>query len=235
VAPAGGPAVVWPGGSIAAAMEQTGAGGQVIVEPGEYRERLHLKAGVRIVSRVPRAATLRMPVDTPEGEPAVVARDVTGAELAGFRIVGDAATPLGTGILVERSDVALVDVEVLGAMTAAVELGAGAAGSMVGVHLHDNPGAGLVIRSGAASRISHSGFERNGLSQRTSAPLTVEAGARVRLEQNIFMGITPDVFRALPPDAVAAALRDNWFPGLGMHVARPEGTPRAAHPRRQTR
>jgi hypothetical protein len=163
---------------------------------------------------------LRMPVGTPEGQPAVVARDVTGAELAGFRIVGDARSPLGTGVLVERADVALVDLEVLGAMTAAVELGAGAAGSVVGVSIHDNPGAGLVIRSGATSRISHSGFNKNGMSERTSAPVIVEAGARVRLEQNVFAGITPDVFRTLSPDAAAAALRENWFPGLGIHVNR---------------
>ena len=117
--------VVEPGGSITAAVEQARAGGQVIVEPGVYRERVILKDGVRIVSRVPREATLRMPVGTPEGEPAVVARDVTAAELSGFRIVGDAATPLGTGVLVERAEVSLVDLEVLGAMTAAVELGAG--------------------------------------------------------------------------------------------------------------
>jgi hypothetical protein len=166
-----------------------------------------------------------MPVGTAEGEPAVVARDVTGAELAGFRIVGDAATALGIGVLVERADVALVDLEVLGAMTAAIELKTGAAGSVVGVDAHDNPGAGLVIRSGASSRISHSGFTKNGMSERTSAPVIVEAGARVRLEQNVFTGISPEVFRALTPEAAAAALRDNWFPGLGIHVARPVPPP----------
>ena len=153
----------------------------------------------------------------------MVARDVIGAELAGFRIVGDAATPLGTGVLVERADVSLVDLEVLGAMAAAVELGTRSAGSVVGVDVHDNPGAGLVIRSGASSRISHSGFNKNGMSERTSAPVIVEAGARVRLEQNVFTGITPDVFRTLPPDAAAAALRENWFPGLGIHM--PPGRP----------
>jgi serine/threonine protein phosphatase PrpC len=212
--------VVEQGSSIAAAIEKAGPGTQVIVEPGEYFERLALKDGVRVVSRVPRGAILRMPVGTPEGEPAVVARDVTGAELAGFRIVGDARTPLGTGVLVERADVALVDVEVLGAMTAAVELGNGAAGSVVGADVHDNPGAGLVIRSGATSRITHSGFNKNGMSERTSAPVIVEAGARVRLEQNVFTGITPEVFRALPADAAAITVRENWFPGLGIHMNR---------------
>jgi len=223
LAPVTGVLVVEPGGSITAALERAGAGSQIIVEPGEYRERLRLKDGVRVVSRVPRGATLRMPVGTPEGEPAVVGRDVTGAELAGFRIVGDAKTPLGTGVLIERADVALVDLEVLGATIAALELGTSAAGSVVGLDVHDNPGAGLVIRSGASSRISHSGFTKNGMSERTSAPVIVQAGARVRLEQNVFTGITPDVFRMLPPDTAAAALRQNWFPGLGIHhMARPQ-------------
>jgi serine/threonine protein phosphatase PrpC len=214
--------VVEDGGSIAEAIDQAGEGSQIIVAPGQYRERLQLKTGVRVVSRVPRGATLRMPVGTPEGESAVVARDVIGAELTGFRIVGDAATPLGTGVQVERADVSLVDLEVLGAMNAAVELGAGAAGSVVGLDVHDNPGAGLVIRSGASARISHSGFNKNGMSERTSAPVIVEAGARVRLEQNVFTGVSPEVFRTLTPDAAAAALRENWFPGLGIHMSRPQ-------------
>ena len=97
-----------------------------------------------MVSRVPRGATLRMPVTTGEGAAAVIARDVRSAELAGFRIVGDAATPLGTGILVERSLVSLVDVEILGASDSAVEFRAGAEGSLIGGDVHDNPGAGLV-------------------------------------------------------------------------------------------
>jgi len=206
--------------SIAAAINRAAAGSQVIVEPGDYRERLVLKDGVRVVSRVARGATLRIPVGTPEREPAVEVRDVTGAELTGFKIVGDSRTSLGTGVLVERADVSLVDLEVVGAMTAAVELRSGAAGSMVGVDAHDNPGAGLVIRSGATTRISHSGFHKNGMSERTSAPVIVEAGAAVRLERNVFTGVTPEVFRALTPDAAAAVLRDNWFPGLGMHVNR---------------
>ena len=215
--------VRWPVDTVALPSLVSVTGSQVIVEPGQYRERLHLKDGVRVVSRVPRGATLRMPVGTPEGEAAVVARDIVGAELAGFRIVGDSATPLGTGVLVERADVSLVDLEVLGAMSAAVELGAGSAGSVVGVDAHDNPGAGLVIRSGAASRISHSGFTKNGMSQRTSAAVVIEAGARVRLDQNVFTGVTPDVFSTLAPDAADAALRENWFPGLGIHARRLDG------------
>ena len=222
LAPALGAVVVQPGDSIQTAIDRAVPGAQVIVEPGQYFERLRLKDGVRVVSRVARGAELRLPVGTPESEPAVVARDVIGAELAGFRIIGDSRTSLGTGVLVERADVSLVDLEILGATVAAVELGTSAAGSVVGLDVHNNPGPGLVIRSGASTRISHSGFNKNGMSERTSAPVVVQTGARVRLEQNVFTGITPDVFRALPPDAAAAAMRQNWFPGLGIHMARPD-------------
>jgi hypothetical protein len=216
-----GSVVVQPGGSIQASIDQAMPGAQVIVEPGEYYERLQLKDGVRVVSRVARKAVLRLPVGTAEAVPAVLARDVIGAELAGFRIIGDSKSSLGTGVLVERADVSLVDLEVLGASVAAVELGTAAAGSLVGLDVHDNPGAGLVIRSGATSRISHSGFNKNGMSERISAPVIMQAGAKVRLEQNIFTGITPDVFKMLPRDAAEAAIRQNWFPGLGIHLARP--------------
>ena len=222
---ANGTHVVAPSESIAAAIALAAPGEQVIVEPGEYREPVVLKEGVRVVSRVPRGATLRMPVGTAEGAAAVVARDVRNAELAGFRIVGDAATPLGTGILVERSHVTIVDVEVMGATGRALEFGAGAEGSFIGGDVHDNPGAGLVIRLGASPRISHSGFARNGVSERVSAPVVIEAGAAPRLEQNVFAGVEPEVFRALTD---GAALRENWFPGA--HPARPAvgGTRRQA-------
>ena len=48
-------------------------GSTVVVEPGEYRERLTLKDDVRVVSRVPRGATLRLPGTAAESDAAVVA------------------------------------------------------------------------------------------------------------------------------------------------------------------
>ena len=93
--------------------------------------------------------------------------------------------------------------------------------------MHDNPGAGLVIRLGAAPRISHSGFARNGVSERVSAPVVVEAGAAARLERNVFAGIAPEVFRSLGDDG--DALRENWFP------ATHPSWPAAGSSRRQAR
>jgi hypothetical protein len=74
-----------------------------------------------VVSRVPRGP-IRLPGAASEADPAVVAAEVSNAEFVGFRIIGDAATPLGTGVFVKGANVSIVDVEISGALTVAIEL-----------------------------------------------------------------------------------------------------------------
>src|SRR6185295_6016396 len=114
--------IVQPTDSITAALDGAGPGSTILVEPGEYRERLVLRNGVRIVSRVPRGATIRLPGTASEADPAVVADGVSGAEFTGFRIVGDSATPLGTGLLVRNAELSVVDLEVSGAVNVAIDV-----------------------------------------------------------------------------------------------------------------
>src|SRR5204863_8240690 len=68
---------VTPNQSIAAAVLDAVAGTEILVEPGEYREQIKLKTGVRITSRVPRAALLRLPGGASETDAAVVAYEVS--------------------------------------------------------------------------------------------------------------------------------------------------------------
>jgi len=131
---------VGPTESIAAVLQRAAAGSVVLVEPGEYRETLRLKDGVRIISRVPRAATIRLSGTASEGDAAVVATGVVGAELSGFRIVGDAATPLGTGVLIRASQTSLVDIEVTGAANAAIVVDGMSIATILASDVHDNPG-----------------------------------------------------------------------------------------------
>src|SRR4029450_9505009 len=121
---------------------------------GEYRERVQLKDGVRLVSRVWGGASIRLPGDAAETDPAVVATDIGRAAMSGFRIVGDAATPLGTGVLVRNATVDLSDIEITGARMAAIEYAVGGSGSVIAASLHDNPGAAIVIRGGATPRVA---------------------------------------------------------------------------------
>jgi len=207
-----GVAIVRPTESIAEALARAQPGSQVVVEPGEYRERLVLKDGVRVVSRVPRGAAIRLPGTASEADPAVVATGVSNAEFVGFRIIGDAATPLGTGVLVKGSNVSIVDVEITGALTVAIDLDEMADGGVTGSHIHDNPGPALTIRSGASPRIAHNVFARNGLSERARASLIIEGDAEPLIVGNVFQGITPRVFQALGDAARLSIMRENWFP-----------------------
>jgi len=218
--------VVRPTESIADALARAQPGSQVIVEPGEYRERLVLVDGVRVISRVPRGATIRLPGAASEADPAVVAADVSNAEFAGFRIIGDAATPLGTGVLVKGAHVSIVDVEITGALRVAIDLDQMAGGGVTGSDIHDNPGPALAIRSGASPRIAHNVFARNGLSERARASLIIEDGAEPSIVGNVFQGVSPKVFVSLGDGARLSVMRENWFPDSPASRATTSASPR---------
>jgi len=204
--------VVRPTESIGAALQRAEAGSVVIVEPGEYRETLILRSNVRLVSRAPRGATIRLPGTASETDPAVVAVEVTAAEFAGFRIVGDAGSPLGTGILLRNSEVSIVDVEVTGAVNVAIDVNDMSRASVVASDIHDNPGAALAIRSPAASsRIAHNVFIRNGMSERVQGAFIIDENAAPRFSGNIFHGVNREAFGRLGGTARATLDHDNWF------------------------
>ena len=212
---------VRPGESIAAALERAQPGGEVVVEPGEYRERIMLTRNVHLVSSIPRGATIRLPATASDTkpDPAVVASGSASGSLVGFRIVGDAQTPLGIGILIEGSGVSIVNVDVSGATTAAVSFAPKSAGELMSSDIHDNPGAALAIQAGARPRITHNVFNRNGLSQNTPAAFTVEQDAVPFLQQNVFLGMRPDVFTGVDPATRLKLEHDNWF--MAGRSARP--------------
>jgi serine/threonine protein phosphatase PrpC len=205
--------IVQPTDSISAALDRAKPGSEIVVEPGEYRERITLREDVRLVSRVPRGATIRLPANVSDAqpEPAVIALGLARSELAGFKIVGDAKTPLGVGILVADSNVSLVDVEVSGATTAAISFAGATIARLVGSEIHDNPGTALAIGGGAAPVITQNVFRRNGMSQRTSGTFTIEKGAAPLFQRNVFLGMGPEVFMAFDERARATLKSENWF------------------------
>ncbi len=217
--------VVHEGESIMAAVATALPGTTVMVEPGEYRERLTLRDDVRIVSRVSRQAVLRLPGTAAESEPAVVAAGVRGAELSGLRIVGDAAAPLGIGVITRDAAVRLTDLDVSGAATAAFDFGPGDETSLTGSDVHDNTGAAVIVRPGATARLAHNVFTRNGSSERLSAPFVVEGGATPAWRQNVFSDVTPAAITGLDAGGRAALHASNWF------ITPPPATPAAARRR----
>jgi len=233
VVPASDDRIVLPTGSIAAAIRDAPEGSQIVVEPGEYREQLVLKDHVRVVSRVPRAASIRLPATAPDAEtvPAVLANGLSAVELVGFRIVGDSATPLPVGISVSDSAISIADVEITGATGAGIEFSGRGAMTVVGSEIRDNPGAAIIVRNGASPRIAHNSFVRNGLSERSPGALVIEKATAPLFYRNVFLGLNPDSFATLDAAARMALARDNWF--LPAGARRPNRAPAPSRTQRK--
>lgn len=201
---------VTPDQSLAAAIASADAGMEIVVDPGEYREQVRLKTGVRVTSRVPRGASLRLPGGASETDAAVIAFEVSDVYFSGFRIEGDAATPLGSGIVIRNSTVVVSDVEISGARNAAVDYLGSQGGSLIAADIHDNPGAAIVVGAGTSPRLAHNTFARNAGSERAPGSVLVEASARPAIVANTFHGVGVDSVVG-PGINRALILRDNWF------------------------
>jgi hypothetical protein len=135
---------------------------------------------------------------------------VADAALEGFRIVGDAATPLGTGVMARDSVLSISQVEITGAANAAIDVGRGSQVRIVAADIRDNPGSGLAVRSGASAAIAHSLFARNGTAGSARKTLTIEDQGAAQFRENVFVGAAPGLLTG-SSDARTAFARDNWF------------------------
>jgi len=204
--------IVRPGESIAKALTAAAPGSTILVEPGEYREQLSIKGRVRVISTVPRGATLRLPGNATDADAAIAIVDASAVEIAGFRIVGDAATPLGTGVITRSSNVRLIDLEVTGAARVAIDLGQGANLLLASSDIHDNPDSALAVRTDAAVRIAHNTFAGNGESAQAAAVMIVEPGSRPDFGGNVFRRLDPRKLTSIDASIRTQLAAANWFP-----------------------
>jgi serine/threonine protein phosphatase PrpC len=209
--------------SITDALQAARPGTTIVVAPGQYREMLILRSHVRLVSQVRHGAILRLPGSAPEAAAAIVASDVQEAAVEGFRIVGDAATPLGTAVLMNGSSVSLSQLSITGATRAAIDVGPRSQAAVTASDIQENAGAAVAVRSGGEAMLSHNVFSRNGAGGE-NRPFVVEGGSTAEFVANVFQGIGPDaVLIQDNPAARAALARSNWFVD-----ARPARSPRPA-------
>ena len=146
--------------NIADAMAKAAPGDTVSVGPGEYREAVTLKSGVRLVGT--KDSVLRPPVGAGASFTAVTARRVTDAGLAGFVIEDGPGQPLTTGVLAEDATLEVDGVEVSGASHAALDLRAGAKVTVRHSLLRDNEGIGVHAKRNevvAEHQVGLDGFE----------------------------------------------------------------------------
>ena len=146
--------------TIGAALVQARVGQTVLVAPGEYREAVQLRDSVHLVSEVPRGAVILPPAGS--GTPAVSAQGVANARFEGFRIAGDAQTPLQVGLRLADSAVRVEGVEIAGAGAAAIDVAGADRSTIRYSYLHDNPGGGVLVAGSAAPKLQHNLIARNG-------------------------------------------------------------------------
>jgi serine/threonine protein phosphatase PrpC len=177
--------------TIAEALAQAQPGDTVDVGPGTYAGPLQLKDGVSLVSRTPRGAVIRLPRGV--AEPAVAADGVHGVRFAGFLILGgragSAEAPLAMGLRLANSAVDVENVEISGATTAGLEIAGSDRSSVRDSYIHDNPGAGVIVRDQAAPSLRNNLIHRNGTDKTVPRPgVEIRDAARPQLIDNKLEG-----------------------------------------------
>lgn len=174
-------------GTITEALAKATPGQMIEVAPGEYRETIQLRSGIDLVSRVPRGAVILPPPGS--AVPAITAQGVDDAVLSGFRIAGDATTPLQIGLRLADSSVDVQGVEIAGAATAGIDVSGEDRSTVRASFLHDNPGGGVLIEGNAAPTLLNNLIFHNGRVPGTPRPgVEVRDTARPVLVENRFDG-----------------------------------------------
>jgi len=226
--------------TIGEALAQARPGDTVDVAPGRYRERIVLRSGVSLVSRVPRGAVIEPPpaAGNGGGGPAVLANGVRGARLAGFRVAGTPPAPWSAALRLDGSEVVIEETEVTGATGAAIEIRGADRSTLRYCYVHHNAGAGILVAGDAAPRLLANLITGNGARPGAPAPgVEVRDAAAPLLAGNRIEGNGGPGVSLPVPERVDEVWRWNSFGALPREQAvrvagGPSGTAASAPPRR---
>ena len=194
------------GGALAAAQP----GDTVVVGPGDYRERLELRAGVTVVSQLPHRAVIRLP-DGDATAPAVTVDGIRGARLHGVQIAGGEGG-LQVGVLVLNGELELQDVRISGTTAAGIDVWGGTDVTLRANDIADNAGIGVRVRSGGRPALLHNRIVRNGRARGAAAPgVLLDTGAAPLLVGNIIADNGGHGIGGVAPANGAEYLRNNVF------------------------
>ncbi len=201
--------------SITEALARARPGPSVEVAPGAYVERIEIPDGVSRVSRTPRGAVLRIPRGAAGAAPAVLAENVRGGRLSGFRIVGTPESPLAVGVRLVDSEVVLEGLEVTGATAAGLEVFGAGQSEIRFSTIHDNPGTGVVLSAGASPRLLQNLISGNGTGAGEKRPgIEIREGSRPALIENRIEDNGGPQVRVAAADMVDEVFRWNRFGSL---------------------
>ena len=190
---------------------------EIIVEPGEYRERITLtRQRPSGQPRAPRgddsAAGHRLRYASPNRPWSPPGRRAARSSDSGSSAM---RRPRSASAFWSRAPAChIVDVEVSGATTAAVSFAREPTATLVGSDIHDNPGAALAIRAGARPRITHNVFSRNGTVTEHARDVHRRTGCGAGvLSRTSFSACVPTCSRRWTRRPDCNLEHDNWFPG----------------------
>jgi hypothetical protein len=187
------------------------------------------------VSRVPRGAVILPPLGS--AVPAIAAQGVDDVLFSGFRIAGDAQTPLQIGLRLADSSVDVQGIEITGAVTAGIDVSGDDRSTVRASFLHDNPGGGMLIAGSATPSLLNNLIARNGRAPGTPRPgVEVRDTARPVLVENRLDGNGGGGVALLTPERADEILAWNSFGGAtrgeAVRVASPQPAPPPARSNR---
>ena len=147
-------------GGIAAALTQAHSGDTVVIPQGRYRERIELREGVILRTRLPGTVT----VISPDKGPAVIARKMDSGGVEGLWIQGDLEAPLAAGIEIVDASPFISNVKITGA-NIGIEVQGNSAPAITASQITNNLGAGILVSPGASPRIESNLIAANGNGQ----------------------------------------------------------------------
>jgi serine/threonine protein phosphatase PrpC len=144
------------------------AGETILVPKGAYAGPVALKDGVSLVALAPGETAVNSNTD-----PALIARNVTGASVTGLRTAG---------LSIVDSSIEVNDVEVTGATGCGIQIDGRSPSVIRASYIHDNAGCAVRIDGGASPRL---------VGNRISGGIEVHPPSQPALLNNLFEGTPP--------------------------------------------
>jgi len=201
---------------ITAALNQAHSGDTVLIPQGRYRELIELRQGVTLRAQVPGTVT----ITSPDGGPALVARNIDAGGVEGVWIQGDLDAPLSTGIEISDSSPFVSNVKVTGANTG-IEVRGVSAPAITSSQITNNLGAGILVSPSASPRIESNLIAANG----NGTPGDPKPGVEVREKAHPLLKDNGIVDNGAEPIWIhgrayqPADFEENFFGGLAAKKA----------------
>jgi serine/threonine protein phosphatase PrpC len=193
---------------INAALSQAHPGDTVLIPQGKYREQIQLREGVILRAQQPGGVTLA----SPDGGPAVIARNIDTGSIEGVWTQGDLQAPASAGIQVVDASPAIFNVRITGMQTG-VEIRGASAPDITSSQIENNLGAGIDVQADAKPNIENNLIAANGNGKPGAAKPGVEVSesARPVLKDNGIVNNAAEPIWVHGHEYEAADFEENFF------------------------